>query len=212
MAQKESTFFSMTTTLLVVTLVAAMILGFIHDLTKEDIALAKEKAQKKAIESVLPTFDHLGSSWKMLPSDGADSLEFFPAFDANQQLVGVAVKTYTKKGFSGFISVMAGIAADGTISGYEVLEHKETPGLGSKMGVWFRYENKPNQNIIGKSPETTEFKVSKDGGDVDAITASTISSRAFLDAINRAFETYKDAPPLNEQESAKTEAEEGGQS
>ena len=98
MAQKESTFISMTATLFVVTLVAASILGFIHDITKADIELAKQKAQKEAIESVLPKFETLGDSYKILPEDGTDSLEFFPAYDASRQLVGTAIKTYTKKG------------------------------------------------------------------------------------------------------------------
>ena len=192
MAQKESTFLNMVITLTLVALIAATVLGFVHDLTKADIQLAKEKAQKKAIESVLPPFDNLGEPWKSLPPDGADSLEFFPAYDANKQLVGVAVKTYTKNGFSGLISIMAGIAADGSISGYEVLEHKETPGLGSKMDVWFKDETKPSQNILGKNPMTSKFEVRKDGGEVDAITASTITSRGFLEAVKRAVNTYKE--------------------
>ncbi len=192
MAQKESTFLNMTLTLTLVALIAAAVLGFVHDLTKDDIALAKKKAQEKAIKSVLPPFDHLGESWKALPADGADSLEFFPAFDASEKLVGVAAKTYTKNGFSGLITIMTGISADGNISGYEVLEHKETPGLGSKMNVWFKNEEKPSQSIIGKNPATTKFEVSKDGGEVDAITASTITSRAFLEAIKRAVNTYKE--------------------
>lgn len=210
MAQKESTFTNMTVTLFLVTLIAATILGFIHDLTKGDIELAKQKAQKEAIESVLPAFDSLGDSYKVLPKDGSDSLEFFPAYDANQQLVGIAVKTYTKNGFSGFFSVMAGLAPDGTITGYEVLEHKETPGLGAKMNDWFKTENKPKQNIIGKNPATSKFTVSKDGGDIDAITASTITSRAFLDAISRAYKTYQLAPN-HAAETTKTTSE-GGQS
>ncbi len=191
MAQKESTFSNMTLTLFVVTFVAAAVLGFVHDLTKADIALAKQQAQQQAIESVLPTFDTLGDSYKMSPEDSSDSLEFFPAYDANQQLVGVAVKTYTKNGFSGLISIMAGLSPDGTITGFEVLEHKETPGLGAKMNAWFKDESKPGQNIIGKSPATSTFEVSKDGGDIDAITASTITSRAFLDAVVRAYKTYQ---------------------
>ena len=67
---------------------------------------------------------------------------------------------------------------------YSVLEHKETPGLGSKMGEWFVKGAKGD--VTGKTPGTAGLQVSKDGGDVDAITAATISSRAFLDAINRA--------------------------
>ena len=87
--------------------------------------------------------------------------------------------------------MMAGIDKSGNFSGYSVLEHEETPGLGSKMSIWFNNPDKPNQNVIGKSPKTTKFTVSKDGGDIDAITASTISSRAFLDALTRAYSSYE---------------------
>jgi electron transport complex protein RnfG len=59
------------------------------------------------------------------------------------------------------------------------------------MTTWFKSTEKPKQSIIGKSPKTTKFTVSKDGGDIDAITASTISSRAFLDAIVRAYNSYE---------------------
>jgi len=86
---------------------------------------------------------------------------------------------------------MVGIDKKGNFSGFEVLEHAETPGLGSKMNVWFKNTEKPNQNIIGKNPNSTKFEVSKDGGDIDAITASTITSRAFLDALNRAYNSYE---------------------
>ena len=189
MAKRESTFINMVVTLLLVTGIAAATLGFVYDLTKGPIAAAKLKAQKEAITKVLPEFDKLGDSYKLLKEDGGDSLEFFPAFK-NDELVGTAIKTYTKKGFSGFISIIAGIDKDGNFSGYQVLDHAETPGLGSKMGVWFNNTEKPNQNIIGKNPETTKFEVSKDGGDIDAITASTITSRAFLDALTRAYNTY----------------------
>ncbi|MCQ2311965.1 MAG: FMN-binding protein [Paludibacteraceae bacterium] len=87
-------------------------------------------------------------------------------------------------GFGGKMRVMVGLAADGTILGYEILEHSETPGLGDKAAVWFKDTKKPNQNIIGR--KAGNLTVSKDGGEVDAITAATISSRAFLKAINSA--------------------------
>ncbi len=190
MAQKESTFLSMVLTLFVVTLVAAAILGFVHDLTKDAIVLSKAKAQQEAIVKVLPAFEKLGESYKLMPAEGGDSLECFPAYNANDELTGVAVKTYSKKGFGGYIGLIVGFTPDGIVSGYSVLEHKETPGLGSKMGTWFNNPDKPGQNIIGKNPKTTKFSVSKDGGDIDAITASTISSRAFLDGITRAYNTF----------------------
>lgn len=190
MAKRESTFINMVVTLFAVTLIAAAILGYVYDLTKGPIEIAKLKAQQEAIEKVLPSFEKLGDSYMVAEETGADSLEFFPAFNGTD-LVGVAIKTYTKKGFSGLVTIMAGIDKDGNFSGYEVLEHSETPGLGSKMGVWFKNQDKPKQNVIGKSPKTTKFKVVKDGGDIDAITASTISSRAFLDAMLRAYNSYE---------------------
>jgi electron transport complex protein RnfG len=164
-------------------------LGFVYDFTKGPIEVAKLKAQTEAIKTVLPEFDELGETMVVSPGEGQDSLEFFPAYK-NGELVGTAIKTYTKSGFSGFISIMAGIDKDGNFSGYSVLEHAETPGLGSKIDPWFKTD-KGNQSVIGKNPETTDFHVSKDGGQIDAITASTISSRAFLDAMRRAYSTYK---------------------
>ncbi len=190
MAKRESTFANMVITLFLVTFIAAGTLGFVYDLTKDAIEIAKLKAQNEAIEKVLPAYDELGESYKVAAESGADSLVIFPAYK-NGQKVGVAVKTYTKKGFSGFISIMAGIDNSGNFTGYEVLEHAETPGLGSKMGVWFKNPDKPKQNVIGKSPGNVKFEVSKDGGDIDAITASTITSRAFLDALVRAWNAYE---------------------
>jgi Na+-translocating ferredoxin:NAD+ oxidoreductase subunit G len=191
MAQRESTFTNMVVTLLLVTVIAATALGFVYDLTKDAIEIAKLNAQAEAITKVLPQYETLGKSFKVTADTEGDSLEIFPAFNG-QDLVGIAIKTYTKKGFSGFISIMAGIDKDGNFSGYEVLEHAETPGLGSKMGVWFNNAEKPDQNIIGKNPDSIKFEVKKDGGDVDAITASTITSRAFLDAMKRAYKAYED--------------------
>jgi Na+-translocating ferredoxin:NAD+ oxidoreductase subunit G len=189
MAKRESTFMSMVVTLFAVTFIAAAALGFVYDFTKEAIELSKMKAQSEAIEKVLPEFEELGQSWKVAASPQGDSLEFFPAYK-NGERVGIAVKTYTNNGFSGYISIMAGIDSSGNLSGFEVLEHAETPGLGSKMGPWFSNREKPEQNVIGKNPGTHQFKVKKDGGDFDAITASTITSRAFLEALVRAYNAY----------------------
>lgn len=189
MAKRESNFINMVVTLVMVTGIAAAVLGFVYDATKGPIEAAKLKAQTEAITQVLPEFDELGEAFKRMAEPGGDSLEFFPAYKSGE-LVGTAIKTYTKSGFSGYISIMAGVDKDGNFSGYSILEHAETPGLGSKMDVWFNDAEKPAQNVIGKNPQTTKFLVSKDGGDIDAITASTITSRAFLDAMVRAYNSY----------------------
>lgn len=102
---------------------------------------------------------------------------------------GVAIET-SVDGFGGPFRVMVGFDAEGNILGYEILEHQETPGLGSHIEHWFKHADKPNQNIIGRKADG-KFAVSKDGGEIDAITAATISSRAFLKAINQAYAEFK---------------------
>ena len=105
---------------------------------------------------------------------------------------GYAIETSTN-GFGGKMRVMVGFDSEGNVLGYEILEHSETPGLGDKAVKWFKDSTKPKQCIIGRSA-AVPFKVSKDGGDVDAITAATISSRAFLKAVNEAYNEWNNTP------------------
>ena len=121
---------------------------------------------------------------------------------------GYAVETAVD-GFGGTFRVMVGFDKEGNILGYEILEHQETPGLGSHMEHWFKNADKPGQNIIGRKGGA--LQVSKDGGDVDAITAATITSRAFLKAINQAYaeqfgvEAHTGASQLNKEEAVEEE-------
>ena len=189
MAKKESTLTNMVLTLFLVTLGASTVLGFVYEFTKGPIAEAKLAKKIKAIEEVVPTFKNnpVGESFKLMSYDGLDSLVFYPAIDSNLVEVGVAVETITKKGFSGKIKLMVGFLPDGTINEIAVLEHKETPGLGDKM-----QRNKSNFHVQfqGKNPKDFKLSVKKDDGDVDAITATTISSRAYCEAVERAYKTY----------------------
>lgn len=185
-SKKESTFISMVLTLFMVTFVASAALGYLYELTKGPIAEGKLAKQNAAILQVVPEFDNEpGRESYTIDIDGG-TLEFFPA-KKNGELVGTAVNTFTNKGFTGEITLMVGFLPDGTIQNISVLEHKETPGLGDKM-----QKNKSDWSVQfnGKDPENFQLKVTKDGGDVDAITASTISSRAFCDAVQRAYNAY----------------------
>jgi len=184
-SKKESSFINMVITLFLVTAVAALALGGVYTVTKEPIAIAKQKKLEAAIKAVLPEFDTITTK-KVADNDG-DSLTFYYA-DKGGENIGVAIKTYTKEGFSGKIELMVGLLNDGSISNTAVLSHKETPGLGDKMDK--KKSDFPDQ-FIGKSPAEFTLKVAKDGGDVDAITAATISSRAFCDAVERAYVTYQ---------------------
>jgi len=197
MAKKlESTFINMLIVLTVVSLIAAYALASVFNMTKEPIEQAALKKKIEAIRAVAPAFDNdPNKDMFKLPAfeaaSGLDSLEIYPA-KKDGGVVGYAVKSYTMKGFSGYIEVMIGFEKDGTIKNYSVLKHSETPGLGSKMPTWFSNDAKPSHCFKGKNPKDTKMQVSKDGGDIDAITAATISSRAFLDAINRGYKTLEE--------------------
>ena len=175
--------------LLVITAVSGAGLGYVYKLTKEPIALAQLQKQQNAIKEVVPEFDNnpAEESYELTSAEGF-TLKVFPAKN-NGELVAVAVETMSNSGFGGDVKVMVGMKPDGTIINYIVLEHKETPGLGTKMDEWFK-DDKGNRNILGKNPGKSKLIVSKDGGEVDAITAATISSRAFLKAIEVAYTSY----------------------
>lgn len=188
MAKVESNFKNMTLTLLVITLVASAALGLVYQSTKEPIAKAQMSKINSAIEAVVPEFNNqpFEESYKV-EVDGGE-LIFYPA-KKDGQLVGTAVKTFSKNGFSGLIELMVGFLPDGSINKVAVVSHKETPGLGDKMEP-----KKSNFSVQfeGKNPESFKLKVKKDGGDVDAITASTITSRAYCDAVEHAFKALKE--------------------
>ena len=179
----ESSFKNMVLVLFLVTLVSSAAVGVVNSLTSGLIEKVKIEKQVQAIRAVVPAFDNDPMTEKQIVKADGGELEFYPA-KANGQLVGTAIKTFTNNGFGGLIELMVGFTPDGSIYNYSVLSHKETPGLGSKMDTWFVKGAKGD--ITGKNPGTQGLQVSKDGGNVDAITAATISSRAFLDAVNRA--------------------------
>jgi len=186
MAKKESSFFNMVSTLVVVTMVSAVVLGSAYALTKEPIRLKELEKKNNAISAVVPGFDNTPSEEEYKLGIDGDTLRFYPA-KKDGVLIGTAVETFTTKGFGGTIKLMVGFKPDGTITDIEVLQHSETPGLGDKMD---KKKSNFSLQFDGKNPATFKLAVKKDHGDVDAITASTISSRAFCDAVDRAYKGY----------------------
>ena len=179
MAKLESTFKNMVLSLVIISMVAAGALAGVYMLTLGNIEAQKKAKQEAAKQAVLAGHED-----------------------------GYAVETAVD-GFGGTFRVMVGFDQEGNILGYEILEHQETPGLGSHMVHWFKNADKPGQNIIGR--KAGALQVSKDGGDVDAITAATITSRAFLKAINQAYaeqfgvEAHTGASQLNKEEAVEEE-------
>jgi len=186
MAKKESTFLSMLTTLFGVTLLAAGLLGSVYALTKEPIRLAELKKKNEAIQVVVPGFDNEPSlEVEKIFMDG-DTLYFYTARKGDE-ILGTAVETFTKQGFSGEFKLMVGFRQDASIIDIAVIKHAETPGLGDKME---KGKSDFSVQFMGKHPDSFNLAVKKDRGDVDAITASTITSRAYCDAVQRAYDAF----------------------
>lgn len=186
MAKKESTYFNMAFSLVVITLVTSTVLGYVYELTKGPIAAAKMAKKMEAISQVVPEYDNhpVDEMFKLPVPGGKDSLEVYPA-KKDGKPVGYAIRTYSHKGYGGDIWVMVGFLPDGKIDNTVVLDMKETPGLGSKLT-----SEKFKSQFIGKDPADFKLKVKKDGGDVDALTGATISSRAFSGAIQLAYDAF----------------------
>ena len=184
MAKKlENSLLNMFLSLTVICVVVGGLLGLVADVTAQPIQDAKDAAQKAAIAAVAPEFDAVAEPQTVEQPNGVNAIVF--AVSKGGEVVGHAVQATTLKGFGGKVIIMFGFDLDGNITGYNVLDcSNETPGLGSKIPVWFQKGQKGD--VIGKNPSTNNLSVSKDGGEVDAITAATISSRAFCDAIAQA--------------------------
>ena len=185
MAAKKDTLLNMFVALFVICVVSGGVLGIVYSATKGPITKAENAKKTEAIENVLPKFNELKETKVKSAMEDID-IPFYLAYDADNNFIGAAVETFTNKGFSGNVSLMVGILADGTVNNISVLQHAETPGLGSKMT-----EPSFKDQFNNKNADSFNFKVKKDGGDVDAITAATISSRAFCDAVNRALSTFE---------------------
>lgn len=191
MAKLKSSFKNMVLSLTLIALIAAGALASVYLLTEEPIRLQKEAAQKAAIGSVLPQVEN----YELAEPETVGECTIYRAF-VGDQFIGAAVQTESN-GFGGTVKLMVGFDPEGNIVNYEVLEQTETPGLGTNMVTWFKTD-KNHQSILGLNPATAHLTVSKDGGDVDAITAATISSRAFLKAVQQAYNAYQGADPTVE--------------
>lgn len=198
MAKKESTFTSMVFTLFLVTLIASAALALVYEVTKGPIAEAKRIKKMNAIGEVVPEFDNDPGSEVLKLGSGKDTLYFYQARQG-EVLSGIAVETYTYLGFSGLVKLMVGFLPDGSIHDISVLEHAETPGLGDKM-IKSKSLDKAtglswSSQFEGKHPRDFNLRVKQDEGDVDAITAATITSRAFCDAVQRAYDGLQELNP-----------------
>ena len=169
-----------------ITAICVALLAYVNELTKEPIAQANAKTLSDAVKAVVPGFDNDPIAEKKVQMVDGVEYAVYPASKGGE-FIGAAVESKAM-GFGGDLKVLVGFDAQGNIIDYSLLSHAETPGLGSKADAWFKKGEKGD--ITGKNPGETPLTVTKDNRQIDAITASTITSRAFLNAVNLAYAAY----------------------
>ena len=195
MKKLSSSITNMTIVLTVIAVVAGGVLAYINDMAAPQIEKINAENLAAGIKKVIGNDELVVSSTDTILKPGAEAKEsitdddinfvVYTTQDASGKELGKAVRA-SSNGFSGPLKVLVGFDNNGAILGYTILASAETPGLGQKASLWFQKGNKGD--VIGKNPGECNFTVSKDGGDIDAITASTITSRAFLAAVKSAYD------------------------
>ena len=179
----KSSFRNMVLCLLTICFVCSALLAGVNVLTRGPIEKGRVAKVEKAVAAVLPQCI-IVSERQEIEVDGVRYGYYAARQDAD--FVGCAIESSTI-GFGGVLSLMVGIAADGSISGTQVLSHSETPGLGAKCT-----DPAFSSQFKGWDSSVKKLEVRSKGGDVDAITASTITSRAYTLAVANAVRAFRD--------------------
>lgn len=184
---KQESAIKIISVLVLIAFLAAALLAYVNKITREPIARNMKEETRQAVRVVL---NNLGKfnypddpRVKTLPAFAA---KYFPASNMKGRVIGYAVIVKAPNGFGGDFDLMVGIDSTGRVLDTYVLNHKETPGLGDNM----KKEDFKKQ-FRGRSLENTRWAVKKDGGDIDALTAATITSRAFTAGVKRALMVFK---------------------
>ena len=191
----KSSLKNMVLVLFVITFVSALLVGAVDMVTKDTIRETELKAKNEAKFAVLNTTAdkamvladsvYAAGDFEIVVSRVVDKAD-------NTKVVGYAVEapSITKTGYGGYITLMVGFVEENgvaKVNGVQVLKQNETPGLGANMT---KDGNSLEKSILGANPAELRFAVSKEGGDFDALTGSTISSRAYANAMETAYAGY----------------------
>lgn len=179
--------------LLVITLFAGLVLGFVYQITKQPIAMAEEKAAKEAYAEVFPTASDFElmelavsdngawiEEWKNAGFGNVEIINTLEAKDAAGERLGYVLTVTTHEGYGGDITFTMGIKVDGTLNGISILNISETAGLGMKAEAVLKPQ------FVDK--KVSSFTYTKTGAtsdnQINAISGATITTNAITMAVN----------------------------
>ena len=183
----KSNLLNMALVLTITCLVCSAVLGGAYVITKDPIEAAKADKINRANAAVLPAFERSEKGETILKDEaGVETPYVYYKAVNGEELVGYAIES-SVSGFGGNLKVLVGITSDGMIYDTDVLENNETPGLGAKCA---ETESLFRAQWRQLNPREKMLSLKKDGGDIDAITASTITSRAYTLAVFNAVQVF----------------------
>ncbi len=173
----------------IIAILSGLALAVVNNATADRIKLVVEKELNNALSLVMPGFDNQPALEKIEKDRGREGrVVFYPAKKGGH-LLGYAVESTVFTGYSGELVVIYGVSVDGVVGRVKVLRHNETPGLGSKAGLSTFLDQFEKSSLA-----SFQYKVKKDGGQVDAVTGATISSRAVTLALARGLQELNNLP------------------
>jgi len=161
--------------LTVISAICAAVLALVNSKTKDLIASLTAEKTANAAKAVLPS-DVKATETRPDPGNADLKVTVGYADEAKTKVIGYAAPGMSSKGYGGEIRLMVGLTAERKVISYQTLAANETPGLGAKLG-----DAEFLKQFGGK--DGPSLKVKKDGGEIDAITGATITSRAVCEAI-----------------------------
>ncbi|MES0371356.1 MAG: RnfABCDGE type electron transport complex subunit G [Mariprofundaceae bacterium] len=185
--------------LLAVAVVAVLFLGLTDIITREPIAEARKAALHKALVQVLPSHanDPQADLITLKPAENGhpadkssrkpEAKQFYPAKNAEGNIIGLAWEAIAPDGYSGTIRILMGVLPDGSVHAIRITDHRETPGLGDGIvlnATWL-------DSFRGRTMENSRWAVKKDGGEFDQFTGATITPRAVIKAVRKGLDLFK---------------------
>lgn len=183
--------------LFAITVISGLLLGGVHELTKDTIEKSGMSANFEANKAVFPEASEFKADDKLTEAAESSNAELpskdygnvgidqaLAAIDESGALLGYAITCYSNDSYSGTVKLLVGINADKSLKGIEVLEINDTPGLGQ-----LAKEPAFKGQFTGKTTETLTVTQSGNGGEaeINAISGATITSRAATNAVNAAL-------------------------
>jgi len=171
--KKSEKTFHLLIVIAVIAAICAILIAFVYNLTKNKVINIKKEAEIKNVKLIMT------ETCKDVEINETVSQNYYICKDINNNIVSYAFTIATNSGYNGYIKILFAVDLNNTLTGYKILEMTETPGLGDKAD-----HDSFKKQFLGKNTDNFNFNVKKEGGDVDAITAATITSKAVSLALN----------------------------